>query len=1002
MKNSYYTIGGIFFGLMLTTVSTNLKAQTRNISGTVTTSGKPLAGVIISQEGSQQVTTTSANGTYTLQVTAENPILWFRHPDYSEEKFTLTNQTVVNISLEQKVKGIEEVILNAGYYKVKDKERTGSIAKVSAKDIENQPVTNVLSAAQGRMAGVNIIQAGGTAGGGFDVQIRGRNSLRTILNSPVNGNQPLYVVDGIPWSANLTSSYSVGILPMSSINPLNSISPDDIESIEVLKDADATAIYGSRGGNGVILITTKKGSTGAVRLTVDTNYGISKVANQMKLMNTEQYLKMRRDAYTNYNVTIPANAYDINGVWDSNRYTDWQKTLIGNNAESSSVQLSVSGGSERNQFSISASHSSQSTVFPGDYKYKTNILNSNYNYITQNRRFSLAFSNILSSLSNNVISNDLTNRSLNLAPNAPALFDQSGNLNWQNNTFTNPLALLNGRYENKVLQINQNIKASYEVWKDLKFLLNGGINIQSLEEYSLAPNTMYNPAFASGASPARSSSSRGTSNLMSYIIEPQISWFKDLGASKLDFLLGYTFQINNSKSSAITASGFASNALLYNLAAASLITPRDFNDFDYKYTAVFGRVNYRLMNRYIINLTARRDGSSRFGPNNRFSNFGAIGAAWLFSEESLLKNSKWLSLGKLRGSFGRTGSDLIGDFQFTNSYSVATNSYNDVPALYPSRLFNPDFTWEKTDKLEAALELSLFRNLFNITTAYYRNRSSNQLVGIPLASTTGFSNVQANLNATVQNSGWEIEASTNLLKSTNWKWNVSFNISYPMSKLLSFPGLEGSTYANTYVIGQPTSIVKVYQYEGIDPVTGQYIFKDFNQDGKISSPEDQLAIRNVGTKYFGGFQNQIAYKNFSLSFLLQFVKQNSWNYYRTMTTPGNMNNQPEEFTNVWTSTNQNGIIMPYSPGTITTTNTLTSNFKNSTAAISDGSFIRLKNVQINYKLPYVNKVVSEARIYIQGQNLLTWTKFIGLDPEYTVNGYLPPLKTISMGFQLTF
>ncbi|MDN3694258.1 hypothetical protein QWZ06_19230 [Chryseobacterium tructae] len=161
----------------------------------------------------------------------------------------------------------------------------------------------------------------------------------------------------------------------------------------------------------------------------------------------------------------------------------------------------------------------------------------------------------------------------------------------------------------------------------------------------------------------------------------------------------------------------------------------------------------------------------------------------------------------------------------------------------------------------------------------------------------------------------------------NWKWNISFNVSFPMSKLLSFPGLEGSTYANTYVIGQPTSIVKVYQYEGIDPVTGRYMFKDFNQDGKISSPEDQMAIRNVGTKYFGGLQNQISYKNISLSFLLQFVKQDSWNYYRTMTTPGNMNNQSAEFANVWSSTNHNGIIMPYSPGTITATNTLTSNLK---------------------------------------------------------------------------
>ncbi|OPC30738.1 TonB-dependent receptor plug domain-containing protein [Elizabethkingia anophelis] len=247
MKNSYYTIGGIFFGLMLITVSTHLKAQTRTISGTVTSSGKPLSGVVISQEGSDQVTMTGNNGTYTLQVSAENSILLFRHPDYSEEKFTLTNQKVVNISLEQKVKGIEEVILNAGYYRVKDKERTGSIAKVSAKDIENQPVTNVLSTVQGRMAGVNITQNSGVPGGGYSIQIRGRNSLRTYANSEIDGSQPLYIVDGVPVGSGMTATYGANILSDANLNPLSNISPNDIESIEVLKDADATAIYGSRG-----------------------------------------------------------------------------------------------------------------------------------------------------------------------------------------------------------------------------------------------------------------------------------------------------------------------------------------------------------------------------------------------------------------------------------------------------------------------------------------------------------------------------------------------------------------------------------------------------------------------------------------------------------------------------------------------------------------------------------------------------------------------------------
>lgn len=1002
MKKSYYHIGGIFFGLILTASSINTQAQTRTISGTVTSSNQPLSGVIISQKGSNQVTTTNEKGAYRLEVTAENPILLFRHPEYSEQQITVSNQSVININLEQKVKAIEEVILNAGYYNVKAKENTGSISKVTAKDIENQPVNNVLSAVQGRMAGVNIIQGGGTAGGGYDVQIRGRNSLRTILNSPVNGNQPLYIVDGIPWGSQLTSFYSTGILPMRSINPLNSISPNDIESIEVLKDADATAIYGSRGGNGVILITTKKGKTGKVQVTVNTNYGMSKVNGKMKLMNTEQYIQMRKSAYANAGITPPANAYDINGVWDQTRYTDWQDVLIGNTAENSNIQLSVNGGSDRNYFSVSASHTDQTTVFPGDFHYKTNILSSNSGYTSGDKRFSLSLSNTFSHLKNNVISSDLTNKSLNLSPNAPALYDPAGNINWENNTFSNPVASLNGKYQSTTMQFNQGVKINYTFWENWKLKLDGGTNMQSLEEYNLAPNTIANPAFPAGASSARSSSSRGTSTLFSYILEPQISWSRKKDNGQWDVLAGITYQETSSENTSIIATGFASNALMYNLSAASQIIVKDFSDINYKYAAVFGRANYQYKNRYILNVTARRDGSSRFGPNNRFANFGAIGAAWLFTEEPFLKNLSWLSFGKLRASFGRTGSDLIGDNQYTNTYTVSSSSYNDVPALYPSRLYNPDFTWEKTDKMEAALEMSVFNSRINFTTAFYRNRSSNQLVGIPLPSVTGFTSVQANLDATVENSGWELEASATPYKKGDWKWETSFNISMPKSKLVSFPGLEGSTYANTYIIGQPTSIVKVFQYEGINPSTGKYVFTDFNNDGKISAPDDTQAIRDIGVKYFGGLQNQVSYKNISLSLLLQFVKQNSWNYYRSMNTPGNMNNQPAEFANVWSPENLGGVIMPYSPGTVAATNTLISNFRNSTAAISDASFIRLKNIQINYKIPLNSKLIRDASIYAQGQNLLTWTDYIGLDPEFSVSGFLPPLKTISLGLQLNF
>lgn len=1003
MKKILSNIGVVSGCLVFSAIHSQVQAQTRTIAGTVNNGEKPISGVVITQEGANHLTTTTATGAFSLQITGDNPVLIFRHPEYGERKITTDGKSTFTISLTEKVKSIEEVVLNAGYYNVKAKESTGSISKVTAKDIENQPVNNVLSAIQGRMAGVNITQNSGTPGGGFDVQIRGRNSLRNILSGANDGNRPLYVIDGVPLSGQLTSTYSLGIIPIRNINPLNSINANDIESIEVLKDADATAIYGSRGGNGVILITTKKGKAAPVRLTVNTGQSFSQVASKLKMMQTVDYIAMRKQAFANVGVTtLPANAHDINGAWDQTRYTDWQKELIGGTAENSSVQVGISGGSDKNSFSVSAGHSDQTSVFPGDHHYKVNTLSSTFSHRSTDHRFYVGLSSMITSITNNSLKNDYTNISLNLAPNAPSLYDATGKINWQNNTFANPIALLNSTYRSDINNMGQNINISYRLWEDFNFKVNAGFTTQNLEEFSVSPYTMYNPSTVNGTSSAYSSSSRGTSSVFSYLLEPQVNWIKKYRNHEWNLLAGMTLQENVTKSSAMIGTGFASNALLYNIAAATTITVQPFNDIQYRYAAIFGRVNYQYKNRYIINLTGRRDGSSRFGPNNRFANFGAIGAAWILSEENFLKEVPWLSFAKLRGSFGRTGSDAIGDFQFINTYTLSSSNYNDLPGLYPSRLYNPDFSWEKTNKLEAALEVSFWNNRINLTTAWYRNRSSNQLVGIPLPSTTGFSSIQSNLPATVENSGYEMELNSTNFKSKNWRWTANFNISIPENKLLTFPGLAGSTYANTYVIGESIYVVKLFDYKGINSGTGQYEFTDYNNDGKISSPDDTQALRTLGPKYYGGLQNAVSYKNFSFSFLLQFVKQEGWNFFRNMGTPGNMANQPVELLNVWSANNPLGIIMPYSTGTIATYNTLNSNFKNSTAAVGDASYVRLKNIQLNYNIPLGNSLVREANVYVHGQNLWTWTNYFGLDPEFVTSGFLPPLRTLSIGLQLTF
>jgi TonB-linked SusC/RagA family outer membrane protein len=983
--------------LVFLTFTTVAKAQILTVTGRVTDqSGEPLPGVtVVVKESTSIGTTTGPDGNYSLKNVSSDAVISFSFIGYKTVEVPVEGRTQINAQLQEDITAIDEVIINAGYYSVKDRERTGSIIRVTAGEIENHPVSNVLSAVQGRMAGVNITQNSGVPGGSYNIQIRGTNSLRRT------GNYPMYIIDGVPANAETSSSLSGAILPNAEINPLNAINPNDIESIEILKDADATAIYGSRGANGVILVTTKKGEADSkTTFSVNSSFGISRVAGKLEMMNTEQYLEMRRQAYANDGITTyPATAYDINGTWDETHYTDWQKELIGGTAVNSTVQLSVRGGSVNTGFLISGNHNEQTTVFAKDFRYKTDNLSGNLNHHSVDNRFTLNASGLVSTQANNVINSDITTTACKLSPNAPALYREDGSLNWENNTFTNPVAAYESNYSYDSKTLNTNLILGYELFPSLQIKFNGGINQLVFKELTLYPNTMYNPSF--GITSSSSMASKNQNQLFSFLLEPQINYKRKFNNHQIDILAGGTYQQTKSAALRLSGNGFESNALISNLAAARSVSVSQDDITEYRYAALFGRINYLYKNKYILNLTGRRDGSSRFGPDRRFANFGAIGAAWLFSEENFLMNSKLLSFGKLRFSYGLTGSDLIGDYQYLDTYTVSNTKYGGSTGLYPSRLFNPSFSWEKTTKLEAAVETGFFNERIHFTAAWYLNRSGNQLVGIPLPRTTGFSTVQANLPAIVENKGIELELNTIPVKSGDFKWSSNFNISVPKNKLVSFPDLAGSTYANSYIVGHPTSIVKVYNYEGIDPETGLYSFTDYNNDGNISSPDDTKAIEDMGIKFFGGWSNQFVYRNLEISFLFQFVSRKQYNYNALMTYPGTMYNQSTEVLNVWSESNPDSRYMPYTTGANPQKNALLGYFKSSNATISDGSFIRLKNIQLSYRLP-VNRYIQDILIYVQGQNLLTLTEYFGLDPEFVLTGYLPPLRTWAFGLQLNF
>jgi len=660
------------------------KDEVIQVTGTVIDEGGyPMPGVNIINKRALTGTVPDNDGNFKINA-LKGDTLMFSYLGYKTVEIKVSDLQPLSIHLEEDFTAIEGVVINAGYYTVREHERTGSIAKVTAREIANQPVSNVLSAVQGRMAGVNITQGSGVPGGGYSIQIRGTNSLRR------EGNYPMYIIDGVPISAERPSTLSGITFPENTeINPLNAINPNDIESIEILKDADATAIYGSRGANGVILVTTKKGKAGnKTAFSINSSYGFSRVANKMELMNTEQYLEMRRQAYANDGITnYPANAYDVNGAWDQERYTDWQDELIGGTAKNSNVQLSISGGSENTSFLINGSHNEQTTVFAKYPRYKTNNLSGNLTHRSNDNKFTLNASGLFSAQSNNLIQNDITSTALWLSPNAPALYKEDGSLNWENNTFNNPVARYESTYSYQSKTFNTNINLQYELLPSLYIKLNGGVAYGIFGDMLLYPSTMYNPAW--GITPASALAYKSQNQRFTYLLEPQINYRYTFKDHQLDILVGGTYQQTQNTALIALGYGFESNALITNLTAASTVYFDGDTGTEYKYAAMFGRINYQYKNRYIINLTGRRDGSSRFGPDRQCANFGAIGAAWLFSKETFLADSQWLSFGKLRGSIGATGSDLIGDYQYLDTYIVSSTLYGGSTTLYPSRLFNP-------------------------------------------------------------------------------------------------------------------------------------------------------------------------------------------------------------------------------------------------------------------------------------------------------------------------
>ncbi|AYB32023.1 SusC/RagA family TonB-linked outer membrane protein [Chryseolinea soli] len=979
----------------LTAPLTMTSAETIIITGQVTDfNNVPMAGVNIVIKGTTNGTTTDKDGNFSIE--AENDhVLVFSFIGYSTQEIQVANHTTINVILQEDIKSLGEVVINAGYWEVKNTERTGNISRVTSEEISRQPISNPLQALQGRMPGVVIQQQSGMPGGGFVVRIRGQNSLRA------DGNEPLYIVDGVPYNGvSFAGAASSEVIPNG--NPFTALNPDDIENIEVLKDADATAIYGARGSNGVILITTKKAKDGKPKVDVGIYSGFSKVGHFLDLLSTPQYLEMRKEALRN-DKTEPGFLDPDLKLWDSTRYTDWQRELIGGTAYATNAKVSISGGTKDTQFLIGGGYFRQSTVFPGNFNDQKISGHVNLNHNPTNGKFSFNFSGSYLFDNNNLLRNDIT-RYITLPPNTPVPFNEDGSLNWENSSWENPYAFLQKPYEGKTNNLISSLSLKYQIIPGLFVKSNLGFTDTQVKEFSAFPIGTTNPAY--GINTAISVFSTGS--IRTWNVEPQIEYSRPFAKAVLNVLIGTTFLQNRQLGNDVEAYGYTSNAVLKDLMSAASLSVVETRDITYRYNAIFGRINLNWDKKYLLNLTARRDGSSRFGPESRFANFGAIGVGWIFSNENFLLENSVITFGKLRASYGITGSDQIGDYQYLDTYQATYNTYQGKTGIVPARLANAIYSWENNKKLEVALDLGLCNNRLQVSTSYFNNRSSNQLVGLALPSITGFNSIQSNFPATVQNSGLEIELQSINVKHLDFLWTASANLTFPRNKLLEYPNLQGSSYANTYEVGKSLYIKKRYHFTGIDTQTGLITFEDKNSNGVGTNyPADLQAIKQITQDYYGGIQNTLSYKGFQLSIFLQFVKQTGYSYMASpaFVVPGRKGNQMTDVLSRW---QKPGDVSEFQMFTSSYSSKGSSLYSTSTYAgdnsITDASFIRLQNLYFAWEFPQTmarRLHMKGGKLYTQGQNIFTWTKYKGLSPETQSQTMLPPLRTITIGFQIS-
>ena len=1011
------------FGFMITSLT--LFGQQRTITGTVTDNldGATLPGVAVLVKGTTVGTTTDINGQYSLEVDQTAAVLQFSFMGMRTEEREIRSQNVINVRMESENIGLDEVVV-IGYGSVKRSDLTGSVASVNMEELAEIPATSFDKKMQGRVSGVQVTTLSGQPGGATSVKIRGGNSIMA-------GNEPLYVVDGVLMESQQNFSWIGGPAE----NGLSSINPNDIESMEVLKDASATAIYGARGANGVVIITTKKGKAGKDKITFSAYLGLQKKASDVQVMNASEFAKLYDEAGYNAN---PVGYQPLYPNPDSlGQGTDWQGEIF-RDAPMQNYQLTFSGGSDKTRYSVSGDYFLQDGIIVGSdftrYSFRVTLDHQ------VNDRLKVGTSMGYNKTRSHTVPTDtpggffpgVVNTALTFNPVLP-VFDQDGNYTLTDPNadawLDNPVAVT--RIVDAVSNINRllgNVFLEYTLFTDLTFRTSLAADIYHQTQDMYTPRTVYSGSFNDGQ--ARFA----TTDLQTLLTENTLSYQKKFGQiHQISAVAGFTFQKNTSRTFIDIATNFPNDILGYYGIENAEDMPTIYSSFaESAIVSYLGRVNYNLMERYLLTFTGRVDGSSRFGRNNRYAFFPSVAIAWRLIQEDFIKSTGVFSDLKLRLSYGKSGNDRIADYSYIRTIGGTDYYFNGgspASGFAPQVPGNDNLKWETTNQFDVGLDMGFFDSRIAFTTDYYYKKTIDLLYSSEIPYTTGYPAYLENIGS-MKNSGVELSLRTaNLIG--RFKWNTDFNISFNNNRILDLGGktlyIDNDTYklkiGSWSVIQEGEQMGSFFGLEadGIwqldeaseaaryGDVPGDFKYVDQNNDGVIDA-NDRKIIGHALPKFFWGMNNTFSYGNLTLDIFIQGQHGNQiLNSNRFELESGNgLSNASVDMLNRWTPENPSN--------EFPRANRNADYLKMSDRYLEDGSYIRVKVITLSYNLPAAwmkTLRLDNARFYVTGENLLTFTKYTGFDPEvsrfgfdntrmgYDYGGY-PSAKTYILGVILNF